>query len=115
MYLVAGPPPEERRVVAFEVMDRLAGIDLRGVVVPRDVADAWAEVRRCDEAVLVVLDRRHREHLQAIIDTRRPRVRPSRWSGRTPLHAEIACLRVAVHRRLMVLQHVVSEAVVHEG
>src|SRR5262245_28729405 len=35
MYLVAEPLPEDPRVVAFEVMQHLSAIDLRGVVVPR--------------------------------------------------------------------------------
>ena len=114
MSLVAEPFPEDPRVVAFEVTAHLQAIDLRGLVLPRDVAAAWVELRRCDEAVLVVLEPRHREHYQAIVETRRPRVRPSRWSGRTALHGEVACLRVAVHRRLMVLQLVVADAVLHE-
>jgi len=112
MSLVAEPPAPDPQVVAFEAIDRLRSIDVRGILRPRDLAEAWTELHRCDRMVLVTLEPRMVEHYQAVVDTRRPRLRPSRWSRRTPIHGEVACLRVARHRRLMVLQRIANDAVV---
>ncbi len=114
MSLVAETPAPDPQVVAFEAIDRLRSIDVRGILGPRDLAEAWTEMHRCDRMVLVTLEPRMGERYQAVVDTRRPRLRPSRWSRRTPIHGEVACLRVARHRRLMVLQRIANDAVAPE-
>jgi hypothetical protein len=102
------PRTDDPRVVVVEVAADLHEIDQLRILDARGLAGAWMRVHHCDAAVLGSLDHASREHYQAIAARRRPRAeRTPRWSDRNAVRAGVAHLKVAVHRRLIVLDPVV--------
>ena len=99
---------DDPRVVAAEVAADLHEVDQLRILDARGLAAAWMRVHHCDAAVLDSLDPASREHYQAIAARRRPRAeRTPRWTDRSAVRAGVAHLKVAVHRRLIVLDPVV--------
>jgi hypothetical protein len=70
-----------------------------------DLASVWLSVQLCDEAVLDALDPEARQRYQsvvAVLPRRRPPARS--WACRPGLGTDAAHLRVALHRRLVILR-----------
>jgi len=110
MSLVAIDFPEDHRVVVAEVVVHLQEIDHRRIVDAGQLADAWMQLHHCDSAVLEALEPIAGQDYRSIVDGPRRRARPARgWSSGSSIRAGVAHLRVAVHRRLMVLQAVLNE------
>ena len=111
MSLVDTDFPDDADVVVVEVVSHLLEVDGRSIVEPAGLAEAWAEVHRCDDAVLEALDPADRSIYQATIDTSRSRSRSSRRSRREPIVEErVVGLHLALHRRLVVLRDLVPSA-----
>ena len=110
MSLVAVDFPEDHRIVVAEVVVHLLEIDHRQIVDAGQLAEAWMQVHHCDSAVLETLEPMAGQEYRSIVDGPRRRTRPARgWSSRSSIRAGVAHLRVAVHRRLMVLQSVLND------
>lgn len=110
MSLVAVDFPEDQRIVVAEVVVHLREIGRRQILDARQMADAWMQVHHCDSAVLDVLEPTARHQFQAIVEGPCRPARPARgWSMGPAIRMGMAHLRVAVHRRLMVLQLVLNE------
>jgi len=110
MSLVAVDFPEDHRIVVAEVVVHLQEIDHRRIVDAGQLAEAWMQVHHCDSAALEVMEPSAGQEYRSIVDGPRRRTRPDRsWSSGSSIRAGVAHLRVAVHRRLMVLQSVLND------
>ena len=110
MSLVAVDFPEDHRIVVAEVVVHLQEIDHRRIVDAGQLAAAWMQVHHYDSSVLETLEPMAGQEYRSIVDGPRRRTRPARgWSSGSSIRAGMAHLRVAVHRRLMVLQSVLND------
>ena len=108
MSLVDTDFPDDAEVVLAEVVAHFLELDGRPPVEPVGLSEAWAEVHRCDDAVLEALDPTERSVYQATIDTGRSRSRRSRRSHGEPIvQNRVVGLHLALHRRLVVLRDLV--------
>ncbi len=104
------PRPEDQRVLAIELLVHLRELRSREIVDARQLAEVWLQVRQCDSAALDVLEPDARSHYLAIVEVpRRPRSPLRQWD-RSAVRVGAAHLRVALHRRLMVLESVLNRA-----
>jgi len=102
------PFPEDHGVVAVEVLVHLREIRGRQIVDSRQLTDAWLQLRQCDTAVLDALEAPARALYLTIVEVpRRPRP-PIPLRDRAALRLAACHLRVALHRRLMVLESVLN-------
>jgi hypothetical protein len=103
------PHPEHQRVAVVELLVHLRELRSREIVDSRQLNDVWLQLRRCDSAALDTLESTHRNHYLFIVEVpRRPRPPERQWD-RPALRLGAAHLRVALHRRLMVLESVLNE------
>jgi len=107
MTAVAVDQPEDPRVVATEVGAHLLEILGRAISDPLRLAQAWSEVHLCDDALVHSLDPPHRAAYLTIIDSPVRQHRP-RASGRPIIEDRAVRLRLALRRRLMVLDEFVD-------
>jgi hypothetical protein len=109
------PHPEDQRVVAVELLVHLRELRSREIVDPRQLAEVWLQLRHCDSAALDSLEPTARDHYLSIVEVpRRPRPPLRQWD-RAALRIGAAHLRVALHRRLMVLESVLNERTAEPG
>lgn len=103
------PRAEDHRVVAIELLVHLRELRSREIVDARQIADVWLQVRQCDSAALAALDATARNHYLRIAEVpRRPRSPVRQWD-RAAVRVGASHLRVALHRRLMLLESVLDE------
>ena len=101
----------DQRVVVPELLVHLRELCSREIVDARQLTEVWLQVRQCDSAALDSLETADRRHYLSIVQVpRRPQVPPRTWD-RATVRIGAAHLRVALHRRLMVLQSVVNEPI----
>ena len=104
--------PDDQRVVAVELLVHLRELRSRETVDARQLAEVWLQVRQCDSAALDSLDVTARTHYLSIVEVPRRLCPPVRqWDG-AAVRLGAAHLRVALHRRLMVLESVLNECTV---
>lgn len=104
MPLVRTEFPDDEAVVIAEVAEHLASVDRRRLRDEAALAQAWREVRRCDDAVVPVLDPTSRADYLAVLRTGGPRPGRARsWLGLARVDVEVGRLHVGIHRRLLVL------------
>ena len=110
MSLVAVDFPEDQRIVVAEVVVHLREVGRRQILDGRGLADAWMQVHHCDSAVLDALEPAAHHEYRSIVAGPCRRELPARGrSNGSAVRVGAAHLRVAVHRRLMVLQLVLNE------
>jgi hypothetical protein len=108
MAITEMPFAEDSRIVLTEVVSHLFEIDNRSIADPLELAQAWAEVHSCDDAVMGALDTSDRLSYQVIVDTRRQRPRRPKPASSAILHDRAVVLHLAVHRRLVALRDLVE-------
>jgi hypothetical protein len=105
------PFAEDQRVLVPELLVHLRELRSREIIDAHQLTDVWLQVWRCDSAALDSLESADRRHYLSIVQVpRRPQVSPRTWD-RATVRIGTAHLRVALHRRLMVLQSVVNEPI----
>ncbi len=98
---------DDQTLASFELSTHLEQLASIRIVDRRQLTEVWLEVRRCDSAALDALEGELRQLYLPIVQERR---RPSPADDlRSPRELAIATasLRVAIHRRIMVL-HLVA-------
>jgi hypothetical protein len=105
------PFPEDHRVVAVELLVHLRELRSRDIVDTRQLTDVWLQLRRCDSAALDSLEPGFRGHYLSIVEVPRRPPPVVRQRDRAAVRLGAAHLRVALHRRLMVLESVLNEPV----
>jgi hypothetical protein len=104
-----GPSTEDHRVVVTELVVHLGELGCRDVVDARQLSQLWLQVRQCDSAALDSLGCEARQaYLSIVTEPRRPPTR-ARVPERAALRRGQANLRVAIHRRIMML-HLVARS-----
>jgi hypothetical protein len=99
--------PEDQRVVTTELIVHLGELGCRSIVDARQLSQLWLQVRACDSAALDSLEAEaRRAYLSVADEPRHPRPQ-ARVPNRAALRIGQANLRVAIHRRLMLL-HLVA-------
>lgn len=94
---------EDQRIVATEISTHLEQLAAIRIVDRRQLTEVWLEIRRCDSAALDALEDELRQmYLPIVQERRRPHPTDDLQSPRE-LMAATARLRVAIHRRIMVL------------
>ena len=95
--------------MVVELLVHLRELRSREIVDTRQLNDVWLQLRHCDSAALDALEPPRRDHYLSIVEVpRRPRPPVHRWD-RASLRLGASHLRVALHRRLMVLESVLDE------
>jgi hypothetical protein len=98
---------EDQRVASTEIsahLEQLASIE---IVDRRQLTEVWLEIRRCDTAALDALEGELREAYLPIVQERRRPYPTEDLSSPRALMTATAQLRVAIHRRVMLL-HLVA-------
>jgi hypothetical protein len=94
---------EDQRVASTEISTHLEHLAAIRIVDRRQLTEVWLEIRRCDSAALDALEGEVRqEYLSIAQERRRPYPTDDLRSPRE-LMVATARMRVAIHRRLMVL------------
>jgi hypothetical protein len=86
------------------VASQLAEIDTRRIVEPFELAEAWADLRRCDEAATSALEPVDARLYRIIVDTPISSHRRTRARAIPVVDARVERLHQAIHRRLILLQ-----------
>ena len=75
-------------------------LDERVIDDPAALAEAWADMRRCDEAALDALDLVDRHVFGSVVESSASRSR-RRPSSRRPVARRVVRLHLALHRRIV--------------
>jgi hypothetical protein len=94
---------EDQRVASTEISAHLEQLASIQVVDRRQLTEVWLEIRRCDSAALDALDGDLRDRYLPIVQHRRRPYPTDDLSSPRALAIATARMRVAIHRRVMVL------------
>jgi len=108
MSVAATDTPDDPRVVLVEVGAHLREISDRRISDPLLLAQAWSEVHVCDDAMLRSLDPSGQQAYRTVIDVPPARRRRQRAAGQPIIEDRVTRLRLAVSRRLAVLDDLVA-------
>jgi hypothetical protein len=93
----------DQTVASTEISGHLEQLAAIRIVDRRQLAEVWLEIRRCDSAALDALEGELRQrYLPIVQERRRPHPTDDLLSPRE-LAVATARMRVAIHRRIMVL------------